>query len=78
MCLNSNGAAVHRISNQTADKESGLFVLTGEPLCLLLYFIYFIHSVQGQMQVDQYHCKCASVTRGQIVKNVHCIFAKTL
>lgn len=28
----SNGAAVHRISNQPANKEPELFVLTGEPL----------------------------------------------
>ena len=29
-----NGAAVHRISNQAANKEPVLFVLTGEPAML--------------------------------------------
>ena len=45
----ANGAAVHRIPNQAANKEPGLFVLTGEPVvCFLLYLVPFENCAQGQ------------------------------
>ena len=54
----SNGAAVHRISKQAADKEYELFVLTGEQYFIFLSFINCVHG----------YCKYASVIQVDIFK----------
>lgn len=67
-----NGADVHRIPNQAADEESELFVLTGEPLCLLLYLISInVFICTRTMHVDQHHCKCVSVIQEDSFNSCH-------
>lgn len=57
----SNGAAVHRISNQAADKESGLLVQTGASSVLTALLYYFYKFCTGTVLVDPHLCKCAGV-----------------